>query len=134
MPRQHEKHHVDFVLAGAATTVTVEIVSYIASEVSFPQQDTPASITRSVGLTTVKDYSSSAWTLPYCILQCTVQQLDNHVPFCRLSCRYWGAQTQRSLQNFKIGGPRERMPEPVVKAFGVLKRAAAKVGVGSQAD
>lgn len=42
-------------------------------------------------------------------------------------CRYWGAQTQRSLQNFKIGGARERMPEPVIKAFGVLKGAAAKV-------
>lgn len=41
--------------------------------------------------------------------------------------RYWGAQTQRSLQNFKIGGPRERMPDQVVQAFGVLKRAAAKV-------
>ena len=46
------------------------------------------------------------------------------------SYRYWGAQTQRSLQNFKIGGPRERMPEPVVRAFGVLKRAAAKAGPG----
>eukprot|EP00879_Flechtneria_rotunda_P019273 GHRR01020240.1.p2 GENE.GHRR01020240.1~~GHRR01020240.1.p2 ORF type:complete len:153 (+),score=31.60 GHRR01020240.1:208-666(+) len=43
--------------------------------------------------------------------------------------RYWGAQTQRSLQNFKIGGPRERMPEPVIRAFGVLKRAAAKVNM-----
>lgn len=43
--------------------------------------------------------------------------------------RYWGAQTQRSLQNFKIGGPSERMPEPVVRAFGVLKGAAAKVNV-----
>ena len=42
-------------------------------------------------------------------------------------CRYWGAQTQRSLQNFKIGGRAERMPEPVVTAFGILKRAAAKV-------
>ena len=31
--------------------------------------------------------------------------------------------------NFKIGGPRERMPEPVVRAFGVLKRAAAKVNM-----
>ena len=41
--------------------------------------------------------------------------------------RYWGAQTQRSLQNFKIGGPKEVMPEPVVRAFGVQKRAAAKV-------
>ncbi|KAI8472568.1 MAG: L-Aspartase-like protein [Monoraphidium minutum] len=43
--------------------------------------------------------------------------------------KYWGAQTQRSIQNFKIGGPRERMPEPVVRAFGVLKRAAAKVNM-----
>jgi len=39
--------------------------------------------------------------------------------------RYWGAQTQRSLQNFKIGGERERMPVPVVRAFGILKKAAA---------
>ncbi|KAH7618860.1 putative Fumarate hydratase, mitochondrial [Nannochloris sp. 'desiccata'] len=43
--------------------------------------------------------------------------------------RYWGAQTQRSLQNFKIGGPSERMPEPVVRAFGILKGAAAKVNM-----
>lgn len=41
--------------------------------------------------------------------------------------RYWGAQTQRSLENFKIGGPRERMPEPIVRAFGVLKKSAAVV-------
>ena len=38
--------------------------------------------------------------------------------------RYWGAQTQRSLQNFKIGG--EKMPPQLVKAFGVLKLAAAR--------
>lgn len=44
--------------------------------------------------------------------------------------RYWGAQTQRSRQNFKIGGAREKMPEPVVRAFGVLKGAAAKVNMG----
>lgn len=44
-------------------------------------------------------------------------------------CRLWGAQTQRSIQNFKIGGPTERMPEPVVRAFGVLKGAAAKVNM-----
>jgi fumarate hydratase class II len=37
--------------------------------------------------------------------------------------RLWGAQTQRSLQNFRIGG--ERMPAPVVRALGVVKRAAA---------
>ena len=37
--------------------------------------------------------------------------------------RYWGAQTQRSYQNFKIGT--ERMPLEIIHAFGVLKRAAA---------
>ena len=40
---------------------------------------------------------------------------------------YWGAQTQRSLQNFKIGG--EKMPAPVVHALGVVKRAAAIANV-----
>lgn len=39
--------------------------------------------------------------------------------------RYWAAQTQRSLQNFKIGGPAERMPIEVIRAFAILKKAAA---------
>jgi fumarate hydratase class II len=39
--------------------------------------------------------------------------------------RYWGAQTQRSLENFKIGG--ERMPIEVIRAMAVLKKAAALV-------
>jgi fumarate hydratase class II len=59
--------------------------------------------------------------------------------------RYWGAQTQRSvsisalphvvphscrsLQNFDIGGPTERLPPPLIKAFGVLKKAASIVNV-----
>ncbi|AMD20174.1 HCR024Wp [Eremothecium sinecaudum] len=43
------------------------------------------------------------------------------------SDKYWGAQTQRSLENFKIGGPRERMPLPIVHAFGILKKSAAIV-------
>ena len=37
--------------------------------------------------------------------------------------RYWGAQTQRSYQNFKIGT--ERMPQEIIRAFGILKKAAA---------
>ncbi|MBN8285697.1 aspartate ammonia-lyase [Zoogloea sp.] len=37
--------------------------------------------------------------------------------------RYWGAQTQRSIELFRIGT--ERMPEPLVRAFGVQKKAAA---------
>jgi fumarate hydratase class II len=39
--------------------------------------------------------------------------------------RYWGAQTQRSLQNFRIGT--ETMPAPLVSALGLIKRAAARV-------
>jgi fumarate hydratase, class II len=41
--------------------------------------------------------------------------------------RYWAAQTQRSLQNFKIGW--EKQPLPVVRALGIVKRAAAEVNV-----
>ncbi|MEY3051833.1 MAG: hypothetical protein RLY31_1618 [Bacteroidota bacterium] len=37
---------------------------------------------------------------------------------------YWAAQTQRSIQNFKIGG--HRMPVEVIRAFAVLKKAAAQ--------
>ncbi|SNS25439.1 MULTISPECIES: class II fumarate hydratase [unclassified Azospirillum] len=41
--------------------------------------------------------------------------------------RYWGAQTQRSLQNFKIGG--EQMPKPLIRALGIAKKAAARANV-----
>ncbi|XP_007670626.2 fumarate hydratase, mitochondrial isoform X2 [Ornithorhynchus anatinus] len=41
--------------------------------------------------------------------------------------KYYGAQTVRSTMNFKIGGVTERMPIPVIRAFGILKRAAAEV-------
>ncbi|XP_043551523.1 fumarate hydratase, mitochondrial isoform X3 [Chiloscyllium plagiosum] len=43
--------------------------------------------------------------------------------------KYYGAQTVRSMMNFKIGGVSERMPIQVIKAFGILKRAAAEVNV-----
>ena len=38
--------------------------------------------------------------------------------------KYWGAQTQRSLENFRIG--KEKMPLPIIRAFGALKLAAAR--------
>src|SRR5687768_14759946 len=41
--------------------------------------------------------------------------------------RLWGAQTQRSLQNFRIGG--ERVPVPLIHALGTVKRAAALTNV-----
>ncbi len=39
--------------------------------------------------------------------------------------RYWGAQTQRSAENFPIGVGREPMPAEIIRAFGILKKAAA---------
>src|SRR2546421_69066 len=41
--------------------------------------------------------------------------------------RYWGAQTQRSLTNFRIGI--ERMPEPLIRALAIVKRAAAETNL-----
>ncbi len=57
----------------------------------------------------------------------TRTETDSFGPIEVPADRYWGAQTQRSLQNFKIGG--ERMPAPVVHALGVVKRAAALTNV-----
>lgn len=39
--------------------------------------------------------------------------------------KYWGAQTQRSINNFKIGGEKSRMPIEIIRAFAILKKAAA---------
>jgi fumarate hydratase class II len=41
--------------------------------------------------------------------------------------KYWGAQTQRSLENFKIGG--ERQPLPLIRALGIVKKAAAQANM-----
>ena len=40
--------------------------------------------------------------------------------------KYWGAQTQRSHENFPIGVGLETMPEEIIHAFGILKKAAAQ--------
>jgi fumarate hydratase class II len=50
-------------------------------------------------------------------------ETDSMGPVAVPAEHYWGAQTQRSLENFKIGG--ERMPLPLIHAFGLQKKAAA---------
>jgi fumarate hydratase class II len=52
-------------------------------------------------------------------------ETDTFGPIEVAADRYWGAQTQRSLQNFRIGT--ERMPLPLTRALGLVKRAAAEV-------
>ncbi len=63
------------------------------------------------------------------LMSTTRTEYDTFGPLEVPAEKYWGAQTQRSTINFKIGGPSERMPDPVVKAFGVLKGAAAQVNM-----
>src|ERR1700689_437605 len=53
----------------------------------------------------------------------TRTETDSFGPIEVPAGHYWGAQTQRSLQNFRIGG--ERMPLPLIPAYGALKKAAA---------
>ena len=57
----------------------------------------------------------------------TRTETDSFGPIEVPADRYWGAQTQRSLQNFKIGW--EKQPKAVVRALGIVKRAAAETNM-----
>jgi fumarate hydratase class II len=57
----------------------------------------------------------------------TRTETDTFGPIEVDSSRYWGAQAQRSLGNFKIGT--ERQPKPVIRALGIVKRAAAETNM-----
>jgi fumarate hydratase class II len=54
----------------------------------------------------------------------TRSETDSFGPIDVAADRYWGAQTERSRQNFKIG--RDRMPMPIVHALGIVKLASAQ--------
>src|SRR5258708_29984750 len=52
-------------------------------------------------------------------------ETDSFGPIEVAADRYWGAQTQRPLKNFRIGT--ERMPPPLIRAMALVKRASAEV-------
>ena len=58
-------------------------------------------------------------------MSATRTETDTFGPIEVDASRYWGAQAQRSLGNFKIGW--EKQPLPIVRALGIVKRAAAEV-------
>jgi len=58
----------------------------------------------------------------------TRTETDTFGPIEVESDKYWGAQSQRSIGNFKIGW--EKQPLPIVRALGIVKRAAAEVNTG----
>jgi fumarate hydratase class II len=57
----------------------------------------------------------------------TRTETDSFGPIEVAADRYWGAQSQRSLMNFKIGW--EKQPLPIVRALGIVKRAAAETNM-----
>jgi fumarate hydratase, class II len=57
------------------------------------------------------------------------EERDTFGPIQVPSDRLWAAQTQRSLQNFDIARDTDRMPKPIVRAFGILKKSAAIVNL-----
>jgi fumarate hydratase class II len=57
----------------------------------------------------------------------TRTETDSFGPIEVEADKYWGAQAQRSLMNFKIGV--EKMPAPIVRALGIVKRAAAEANM-----
>ena len=57
----------------------------------------------------------------------TRTETDTFGPIEVDASRYWGAQAQRSLGNFKIGW--EKQPQPVVRALGIVKRACAETNM-----
>ncbi|REF72818.1 MULTISPECIES: class II fumarate hydratase [Paracoccus] len=59
----------------------------------------------------------------------TRTETDSFGPLEVPADKYWGAQTQRSIQNFPIGW--ERQPVPIIRALGAIKQAAAEVNMAS---
>ncbi len=58
----------------------------------------------------------------------TRTETDTFGPIEVAADRYWGAQAERSLGNFKIGW--EKQPKPIIRALGIVKQAAARTNMG----
>ncbi len=75
--------------------------------------------------------ADSTPVFPYSIVQKAMTktriETDTFGPVEVAADRYWGAQAQRSLGNFKIGW--EKQPAPIVRALGIVKRAAAETNM-----
>lgn len=57
------------------------------------------------------------------------EERDSFGPILVPSDRLWAAQTQRSLENFRIGSEGDRMPYQLIKALAIIKKSMAKVNV-----
>ncbi|KAE9971837.1 hypothetical protein BLS_004295 [Venturia inaequalis] len=97
--------------------------AYHAATASQGYKFSPASLQSSIPRTAIRSFSSTK------MVANTRTETDAFGPVEVASDKYWGAQTERSLENFKINQPQDRMPPPIVRAFGILKGAAATVNM-----
>jgi len=117
-------------LLGRRSTSSLHVTAFAIARQSHPL---PAAPVKSVCLQTrpiprqasiaVRAFSSSAAIMAGQTRTETDAFGEVQVP----AAKYWGAQTERSLENFRINQPQDRMPPPIIRAFGILKGSAAKV-------
>lgn len=50
------------------------------------------------------------------------------------SDKLWGAQTQRSIENFDICRDTDRMPKPIIRGFAILKKCVARINMNFSLD
>lgn len=110
--------------AGASRCLASKPLGSAFSSNSIPSQQFRIRPTSSFNQTTTRTFISTTSRMAS-----TRTETDAFGEIQVPSDKYWGAQTERSLENFKINQPQDRMPPPIVKAFGILKGAAATVNV-----
>ncbi len=62
------------------------------------------------------------------------EESDTFGPIRVQADKYWGAQTQRSMENFNIARETDLMPSAIIKAFGILKKSSAIVNINFGLD
>ena len=69
------------------------------------------------------------WSLQCSAVRIFREESDTFGPIKVEKSKLWAAQTQRSLQNFNIARDTDTMPKPIIHAFGILKKCAAKANL-----
>lgn len=111
-----KSNHVFFIPA-AVYVLPINLVSFLPGVIFSFTLRRCCAILRNV------DYSESGWRR----MSMTERIEHDAMGEVRVPAdRYWGAQTQRSRENFPIGVGIETMPEEIIRAFGALKTAAAE--------
>jgi fumarate hydratase, class II len=92
-----------------------------------PSVAKPTSVVKTPNVAMLGALTPAVMETPLTLKAPSRTETDTFGPIEVDSSRYWGAQAQRSLGNFKIGW--EKQPQPIVRALGIVKRAAAETNM-----